>query len=113
MPWKPLGTLTPTTDWQLYPMPTFARTFRITYVGDFQRINSTGYLRQFFSVGQVSQAIRIYPKREAVIFEMPIPKDLIDQGQDRRYLSIMKIPKRYRRLDIAEPNWTALIEELI
>jgi hypothetical protein len=113
MPWRTLGTLTPTTEWNLFPQPTFARTFRITYTGDFQRINSTGYLRQFFSVGQVSQAIRVYPKRESVVFELPIPQDLIDQGQVVRYLSIMKMPRRYRRIEIVEPHWTATIEELI
>jgi hypothetical protein len=113
MPWKSLGLLTPTTEWQLYPVPTFAKTFRIKYGGDFQRINSTGYLRQFFGVDQVSQAVRVYPKRESVIFEMPIPRDLLDQGQVQRYLSIKKSPKRFRGLDITDPNWTALIEELI
>jgi hypothetical protein len=113
MPWRPLGTLTPTTDWQVFPVPTFAKTFRIRYTGDFQRIQSKGYLRQLFSVGQVSIATRLYPKRESVVFEMPIPQDLIDQGQVVRYLSIKKVPKYHRRLEIPEPNWTATIEELI
>jgi hypothetical protein len=113
MPWTTLGTLTPTPVWQLYPIPTFAKTFRITYVGDFQRINSTGYLRQMFAVGQVSQAIRLYPKQESVIFEMPIPQDLVDQGQVVRYLSILKVPKRFRGLEIDGPHWTATLEQLI
>jgi hypothetical protein len=113
MVWKLLGTITPTDDWQLFPVPTFARTFRITYGGDFQRINSTGYLRQFFGMDQVSIATRLYPKRESVIFEMPIPQDLIYQGVERRYLSIKKVPKRFYGGVAEDVWWTAKIEELI
>lgn len=110
MTWKPIGTVTPTDDWILFTLPTFAETFRITYRGDFQRINGIGFLRQFYAVGQVSQAVRLYPKRESVIFELRIPQDLRDYGQLQRYLSIKKVVRRY---SLPDPWWTVTIEELI
>jgi hypothetical protein len=108
--WKPLGTLTPTEDWALFPLPTFATTFRITYSGDFQRINSSGYLRQFYAVNQVSQAVRLYPKPESVIFEMEIPREMRAYGQVQRFLQIKKLLNRRQSTDVW---WTARIEELI
>ncbi|NJR41147.1 MAG: hypothetical protein HC781_22775 [Leptolyngbyaceae cyanobacterium CSU_1_4] len=110
MSWKLMGTVTPTDEWSLFPVPTYASTFRITYGGNLALVQSYGYLRQFYAVGQVSQAVRLYPKSESVIFELPIPQDLIDYGQVQRYLSIKKIFNRYRSFDVW---WTAKLEELI
>lgn len=111
MTWKSLGTLTPQfDDWILFPLPTYADTFRISYSGDFQRINSSGYLRQFYAVGQVSQAVRLFPKPESVIFEMPIPQELRNYGQQQRYLSIKKVMNRWQSLDVW---WQCQVEELV
>ena len=110
MSWKLMGTLAPTLDWALFPVPTYASTFRITYGGNLAQIHSYGYLRQFYAVGQVSQAVRLYPKLESVIFELSIPQDLRDYGQVQRYLSIKKVMNRYQSSDIW---WTAKLEELI
>lgn len=96
MEWISLGTLQPTFhQWQIFPIPTFSRTFKLTFLGNLDRLYSYLRIRQQFTTTEVSFSQRIYPKSESVIFEMPIPDDLKLSGQTARHIAVAKF-FRYR-----------------
>lgn len=96
MEWINLGTIQPTSyQWQLFPTPTFSRTFKLTFLNNFDRLYSYVRIRQQFTTTEVSFSQRIYPKSESVIFEMPIPDDLKLSGQTARHIAVAKF-FRYR-----------------
>lgn len=111
MSWNSLGTVTITTDWQILEQSTLASTFRITYLGNIDQIWSYGRIRQYYSTNEVSPSIRIYPKSQSLILEIPIPQELINSGVAVRYLGVCKFPV-YRNT-IPDSDWQVLVEELI
>lgn len=97
--WRSLGTITPTLTWQTFNIPTTSDTFRITYGGDIARANTFAYLRQYLSSDVVTKSIRLYPKLQQEVIELPIPSSLRDAGQFLCYLGAMKFPaRRFRYL---------------
>ncbi|NJO76155.1 MAG: hypothetical protein HC833_21825 [Leptolyngbyaceae cyanobacterium RM1_406_9] len=109
--WRSLGSITPTLTWQLFDIPTFSDTFRVTYGGDIARANTFAYLRQYLSSDIVTKSIRLYPKPQQEVIELSIPSSLRDTGQVLCYLGAMKFPARRFRYQLPDTNWTLTIEE--
>lgn len=111
MTWRSLGVVTPTLNWQLFNNPTTSNTFRVTYQGQLNRINTFGYLRQYLSGDEVTKAIRLYPKPQHEIIELSLPFELREAGLFICYLGVMKFPKRRFRYSLPDTNWSLQIEE--
>lgn len=118
--WNDLGTLTPGAEnWVKFPvLATGANdTVRITFSSEnFSKINSFVWLRPRYQTAnsdQVGQAIRVYPKPEKQVLEVPISQDFRDRSIYFRAFEIKKQLK-FRRyvgttLDI---NYMMKLEEL-
>jgi hypothetical protein len=111
MVWRSLGTITPALTWQLFNVPTLSNTFRVTYGGDIARANTFAYLRQYLSSDEVTKSIRLYPKPQQEVIELPIPSELRETGQFICYLGAMKFPARRFRYVLPDSSWTLTIEE--
>lgn len=96
MQWISLGTIQPLLyQWQLFPEPTYSRTFKLTFLGNSDRLYSYLRIRQQFTTTEVSFSQKIYPKSESIIFELPIPDELKLSGQTTRHIAVAKF-FRYR-----------------
>lgn len=111
MSWNTLGVMVVSTDWQVFNQPSYASTFRISFLGDLERTWYFARIRQYYGADEVSLSTRIYPKRESIILELPIPQELQNQGVMMRYLGVRKYP--FRRYTVIDSNWQIKIEELI
>jgi len=111
MSWNTLGTVLVSTEWQVLPQSSFASTFRISFLGDLQRTWYFARIRQYYGTNEVSLSIRLYPKSESIILELPIPQQLQSQGVASRYLGVRKYP--FRRYTVIDSNWQIKIEELV
>lgn len=110
--WKSIGTIIPALTWQTFPLPTTGDTFRVTYGGNLNRISTFAYVRQYLSVDIVTKSIRLYPKNQQEVIELPIPATLRESGLVLCYLGAMKFPNRPRFVQ-PDTNWTLTIEEWI
>lgn len=111
MSWNSLGTVAVSTDWQVLNQATFASTFRISFLGDLERTWYFARIRQYYGVNEVSLSVRLYPKQESIIIELPIPQELQNQGVAVRYLGVCKYP--FRRYTVVDSSWQIMIEELV
>jgi len=111
MSWNMLGTVVVSTEWQVIEQATFSSTFRISFLGDLQRTWYFARIRQYYGTNEVSLSTRLYPKRESIILELPIPQELRNQGVASRYLGVRKYP--FRRYTVIDSNWQIMIEELV
>lgn len=111
MSWNTLGVVQVSTDWQVFNLPSYATTFRISFLGDLQRVWYHARLRQYFSADEVGISLRLYPKPESIILELPIPDDLISLGLASRSLGICKFPNR--RYTVIDSSWQVMLEELV
>lgn len=111
MSWNTLGTVVVSTDWQVIAQPSYASTFRISFLGDLQRTWYFARIRQYYGTDEVSLSVRLYPKQEAIILELPIPQELQNQGVIARYLGVCKFP--FRRYTVTDSAWQIMIEELV
>ena len=111
MSWNALGTIEVSTHWQVFPQASFASTFRISFLGDLQRTWYFARIRQYYGTDEVSLSVRLYPKRESIILELPIPQELQNQGVTMRYLGVRKYP--FRRYTVVDSEWQIKIEELV
>lgn len=106
-----MGTITPSTDWQTFPQVSFASTFRISFLGDLNRVWYFARIRQYYSSNEVSLSVRLYPKQESLILNIPIPLELQEQGIVVRYLGVCKYP--FRRNTVLDSDWQIKVEELV
>lgn len=107
-----MGIVTPTIqNWRLLDLPTSAKTFKIQFHG--LSLNRWSYirLRNRFSDDEVSQSIRIYPKEEETIIELPIPSEFIAYGIYSRWLEVAKF--KSRKYAVSDPEYQMEIEELL
>jgi len=111
MSWNTLGTVMVSTDWQVIEQDTFSSTFRISFLGELERTWYFARIRQYYGADEVSLSVRLYPKREAIILELPIPQELQSQGVTSRYLGVRKYP--FRRYTVIDSDWQIKIEELV
>lgn len=117
--WKNLGTLTPEfLTWKKFQETSTGGNsiFRVKFIcTDFSKIRSFCWLRARFQTAQtnqVEQAIRIYPKPENMIFEIPVPKDLFDRNIYFRDFEIIKGRKYRGKGTITEPAYQVQLEEI-
>ncbi|MEP0868879.1 hypothetical protein NDA01_03585 [Trichocoleus desertorum AS-A10] len=111
--WRSLGTLKPQMDWRTFNAPTFSDTFRITYTGLTPELSSTALIRQYFANDEVSPATRLYPKREKLILELPIPEPLKNSGMVVRYIGVKRLIRRRYGFIWPDSDWSLTLEELI
>jgi hypothetical protein len=118
--WNDLGTLTPNaTNWVKYPVVATGAndTIRITFSSsNFSKINSLVWLRPRYQTAdsdQVGQAIRIYPKPEKQVVQVPIPQDFRDRSVYFRAFEIKKQLKYRKYIGITpDTNYMMKLEEL-
>lgn len=118
--WNDLGTITPLhKQWLKFPnRATGANaTLRITcFCSDWNKVNSWIWLRPRYQTSnsdQVGLSIRIYPKQEKQLVEIPIPVDLQERSVYFRDFEVYK-NLRWRRYIGYTPdvNWQIKLEEL-
>lgn len=109
--WRDIGTLTLDLTWQIFSIPTTSNLFRASYIGNLQNINTFAYLRQYYSIGEVGKAIRLYPKPEQEIIELSIPDEFVNGGIIIRYLGAMKYPARRFYGQLPDTAWSLHLEE--
>lgn len=118
--WNQLGQVTPIVGtWSKFPVISNGanRTFRATFFCvNFAKIHSFAYIRSEFFTANTSQvvpAIRLYPKQETFIFELPIPKDLLDRNIYLRHIEVMKVFRRTKPIGFtSDIDWTIKLEEI-
>lgn len=109
--WRSLGTLKPGLDWRTFNAPTFADTFRLSYTGLTRDLSSSALIRQHFATNEVSSTIRIYPKPEKLIIEIPIPQDLKNGGTGVRYLAVKRLIRKRYGFIYPDSDWSLTVEE--
>lgn len=111
--WRRLGTIRPQLTWSLLDTPTLSETFRLSYSGIDTNLSSYAYLRQYFSNDEVLPSSKLFPKREKLILELPIPQAFKDEGVIIRYLGIIRIPRKKYGFIYPDSDWQLTIEEWI
>ncbi len=110
--WKSLGIVTPSLmSWRLFDLPTSQQTFKVTFFGLTPNRWSYIRIRNRFDGDEVSQSIRVYPKQEETIIELPVPPELINYGAGQRWLEIAKFKVNYR--SVSDADYQVQIEELV
>lgn len=97
--WTSLGVISATIDrWQkFYRQATWERdTFRVTFQGNLNTVESFVLVRQVFPEDLVTPSIRYYPKSEPQILHLPIPADLSQNNIGVRSIEV-KQAERYRK----------------
>ena len=115
--WEALGTLTPSQQWQTFPLHSDgASVIKVAYHvpgGDFSKTQSFAWFRRAWRgtvPRQVDKSLRLYPKPEHQIIEIPIPLALQQIGQIEAEYQIKRGFSRYH--DISEPVWSVTLEAL-
>ena len=83
MPWQSLGTLTPSLDWQSYPVDVIgSTTLRVVQSwGNDRPVGAALLAQQFPSPGGIAKIAKIWAiDNQPRIFTFPIPVDLSSQG---------------------------------
>lgn len=90
MPWHSLGTLTPTEEWQSYPVDVVdTETFKVIQHLTVDPFNYCWITQYFPTDGQTSFR-RIYPNLEPRIITLSVPRDYRLQGVVTRTLQIKR-----------------------
>jgi hypothetical protein len=90
MPWFSLGTLTPTEDWQSYPVDVVnSETFKVIQHLTVDPLNYC-WITQYFPMDGQTSFRRIYPNLEPRIITLPVPRDYRLQGAVVRTLQIKR-----------------------
>lgn len=121
--WNDLGTITPIYDqWVVFPTVSDSGNALLRasfFCSDFDKINSYLYFRSRYQVSpddQVSLATRIYPSTHSstrLLFELPIPKSLLDLSVYLRSIEVKKIIAYERYTGISpDINYDVRLEEL-
>jgi|SRR6476469_265178 len=118
--WNQLGELTPIpAQWSKFPVISNGMNgvFRATFFCEsFPRIHSYALVRaEFFTArtSQFTQPIRVYPRPEIQIFEMPIPRDLLDRNIYLRHIEVMKIFRHSKYIGVtSDIQWRFKLEEI-
>ncbi|MBE9182875.1 hypothetical protein IQ268_30530 [Oculatella sp. LEGE 06141] len=91
MPWQSLGTISPSEDWQSYPIdPVGSETFRIVQSLSIEPFNICLLTQYFAPPGGRATFRRVYPSNEPTIITLPIPEDLRASGIVVRTLQIKR-----------------------
>lgn len=89
-------------------------TYRIHFqCSDFSLLNSFAWIRAVHSIDEneiVSPAFRIYPKKEQLRIELPIPHNFQALQIKQQRIEVMKVWKRWKNTD---KLWTLKLEELV
>jgi hypothetical protein len=89
-------------------------TYRLTFqCSDFSLLNSFAWIRAVHAIGGneiVSSASRIYPKKESLRIELPIPHNFQALQIKQQRIEVMKVWRRWKNTD---KLWTLKIEELV
>lgn len=117
--WQNLGTVTPTFDeWTKFPIQCYDSNSSIRLVFNIpnpNQLRSFGWFRAIYEVAGltvVQPAVRIYPKPDILILQVPVNEDFKARNNPFRSFQVMK--KLYRtRLGLnTDTNWTVTLEEL-
>ena len=115
--WQALGTLTPNQQWQTFAFHSDGTSvLKIAYQvpgDDFSKVKSFAWLRRAWrgtAPLQVEKSLRLYPKPEHQIVEIPIPPDFRRIGQTQAEYQIKRGFSRY--YEISEPIWSVTLEAL-
>lgn len=119
--WNDLGTIEPIyNQWVVFPVQSNGgnAVFRVRWICvDFDQIRSYVWVRSRFQTqqsNQVTQAIRLYPKSDDQIFEMPIPQDLLDRGIRLRSVEVKKYIQSLRYVGIVpDIAYSMRLEEIL
>jgi hypothetical protein len=89
-------------------------TYRLTFqCSDFSLLNSFAWIRAVHAIDDneiVSPASRIYPKRESLRIELPIPHNFQALQIKQQRIEVMKVWRKWKNTD---KLWTLKIEELV
>lgn len=113
MNWNSLGSITPTTEWQLYNVPVVGvELFRIQNfwtIKPYYRMRA--YLGQFFgTIDEVLISRRIYPFKDSIQeIQLLIPSDFKNAGIITRYIGI-KLATPYK-IGYYAHDWNVRLDE--
>ncbi|AFY39890.1 hypothetical protein Lepto7376_3714 [[Leptolyngbya] sp. PCC 7376] len=117
--WEGLGTVVPAFDWQLFPLfpSTPNAAFRVFYIGDFDRTwYPPAFVRGvYFSGSQYffdRNWVKLYPKNEPEIIQIPYPADLQSDPLPQRQIEI-KLARRYHYADLSVNGYTVELFEKV
>lgn len=95
--WIEIGTISPSfNQWGSFPDTMLdGQTIRFIFNSTdwTKKANTFMWVRHLFYNGNVTQAVRVYPKQYPVIIDLPIPKELHESGNYITDLQTIKIGK--------------------
>lgn len=119
--WNDLGTLQPTTlnEWVKFPSTAVGgnATLRVTFFcTDFSKVRSSCWFRPNYKTAntdQVGRAIRLYPKPERILLDIPVPEELQERSVFFRDFQLLKTLRLRKRPGITpDIPWSIKLEEL-
>ena len=117
--WENIGTIVPAFDWQIFPNfpSTPNAAFRIFYTGDFDRtFYPPAFLRGMYFSGSRyffdRDWVKVFPKNEPEIIQLPYPPDLQADPLPQRQIQI-KLASRYRYADLSVNGYTVELFEKV
>lgn len=107
----PMGSLTPSLEWQLWELTTDLEVFRIAQIWDVNpQWRPRGIITQVFDDDFVSPGIKIYAKEVTEdLVELPIPNAYKISGVTLRKIGFLMFPP-YRRWIVPTGNWQLYLE---
>ena len=107
----PMGSLTPSLEWQLWDYTTDLELFRLTQIWNLSpQWRPRGIITQVFDDDFVSPGIKIYAKEVTEdLVELPVPKPYRDTGVTLRHIGFLMLPP-YRRWIVTGVDWQLFLE---
>ena len=117
--WQNLGTVTPKFDeWVKFPSQCYDSnsSIRLTFsIPNINQLRSYAWFRAIYEVAGltvVQPAIRIYPKSDILILQIPVIEDFKERNNPFRSFQVMKKLYRTRLGNNIDNNWSVTLEEL-
>ena len=109
--WFPMGELSPSVEWQLWPNTTEGELFRLTHIWTPSNwYRPRGLVAQFWDDDQASPAIKVWAKEVAEdLIELKIPDAYQQTGNTLRKIGVLLLPPR-RTVIPVEVNWGVALE---